>query len=102
MATKTVLAMAAALTCSLLAGGAWADQAPAAQPGASDARITQQVENKITTDFPNWAGRIQVTTQNGVVTLSGSAATVFGEQKMVEDAHSVSGVTRVRNEMRVV
>jgi hyperosmotically inducible periplasmic protein len=103
MATKTVLAMAAAVGCSLLAGGgAWADTAPAPDQAAMDARITGQVEDKLARDFPNWAGGIHVVTQNGVVTLSGYAATVIGEQKAIEDAHGVQGVTTVRNEMRLV
>ncbi len=110
MASKTVLAVAAALGCSMLSiggGTAWADSSAntnATQPdqGATDTRITGEVRNKLDRDFPDWAGRIQVTTQNGVVTLSGYAETAIGEQKAIEDARAVSGVTDVRNELRVV
>jgi osmotically-inducible protein OsmY len=103
MATKKVLALMAAVGCSLLAGGiVWADASTVPPQTGSDARITTEVLAKIQRDFPNWAGRIQVTTQNGVVTLSGDAATSAGELKVIEDAHAVTGVTRVRNEMQLV
>ncbi len=103
MATKTVLALMAAVASSWLAGGpVWADTSTVSQQTPSDARITGEVQQQIDRDFPDWAARIEVTTQNGVVTLSGYAATAVGEQKVIEDAHGVTGVTRVRNQMRVV
>jgi hyperosmotically inducible periplasmic protein len=103
MATKTVLAMAAALAGSLLAGGAvWAETTAAPQQTVQDTRITSEVVHKLNDDFPNWAAQIHVVTQNGVVTLSGYAETFTGEQQAVEDAHGVQGVTDVRNRLRVV
>jgi osmotically-inducible protein OsmY len=102
MATKTVLAIAAALGCSLLAGrAAWADVG-AADQSAQDARITRAVQQRLNDDFPNWAGQIQVVTQNGVVTLSGYAKTFVVEEKAVEDAHAVHGVMDVHNQLRLV
>jgi osmotically-inducible protein OsmY len=102
MTTKTILAVAV-LGCSLVAGGAaWAHSADTPQQATSDAQITQQVARHIDHDFPNWAARIDVSTQAGVVTLSGYAETPYSESKILEDAHGVPGVVRVRNDLRVV
>jgi osmotically-inducible protein OsmY len=102
MATKTILAVTAALGCSLLAGGAaWASATETSQQQPSDARITREVQQKLVSDFPQWGNRVAVTTQSGVVTLSGTADTFVEEEQALEDAHGVQGVTDVRNRMHV-
>jgi len=65
-------------------------------------RTTRQVARHIDHDFPNWAARIEVSTQAGVVTLSGYAETPYSESKMLEDAQGVRGVVRVQNDLRLV
>ena len=102
MATKTLLAAAAALGCAALAGtSAWATSgAPSA--GASDAHITQQIEHRLSRDFPNSVYRMRVTTQNGVVTLSGLADTGLAEEQALKDARSVPGVMKVQDRLQVV
>jgi osmotically-inducible protein OsmY len=102
MMTKTVLAVAAALACAAFAGAASAHSMDTPQQVVADAQITQQVASQIDRDFPNWAARIQVSTQAGVVTLSGYAETTYGERKILEDAQGVPGVVRVRNDLQVV
>jgi osmotically-inducible protein OsmY len=103
MATKRVLAVTAALGCTLFAGaGAWAHSSVAPQQGTTDVQITQQVARHIDRDFPNWAARIDVSTLAGVVTLSGYAETAYSEHKMLEDAQGVPGVIRVQNDLQVV
>jgi len=103
MRIKTHLAVTAALAYAGLAGSAaWAHSADTPQQTATDAQITQQVAHDINRDFPNSSARIEVSTQGGVVTLSGYAETTYGEQKMLADAQSVPGVVRVQNHLRVV
>ncbi|HTW38446.1 MAG TPA: BON domain-containing protein [Steroidobacteraceae bacterium] len=101
MARKTVLAMAAALGGAVLAGGAaWAASAPSGE--TADARITQQVEHKLSRDFPNSADRMRVSTQDGVVTLSGFADSGLAELQAIKDARAVPGVMHVKDQLQVV
>lgn len=101
MARKTVVAMAAALGCATLAGAAaWASSPPSDQ--TPDARITQQVEHKLSRDFPNSADRMRVSTEGGVVTLSGLADSGLAELQAIKDARAVPGVTHVKDQLQVV
>jgi len=106
MVTKLAWAGAAAVVLSgaLLAVSAGRANATTSDvPRASDVQITSQVEQKIVRDVPDASYRIRVSTQDGVVTLSGLADSVFAKAKVIEDAHAVAGVTAVKDgDLRVV
>jgi osmotically-inducible protein OsmY len=47
------------------------------------------------------ARRLHVETKDGVVTLSGQAGSGLAAAKAVQQAESIQGVTKVRNEMSI-
>jgi osmotically-inducible protein OsmY len=68
----------------------------------SDAEITTQVKTKLASDVsPSSVANIHVSTTNGIVTLSGAVET--GEVKSRADSvtTSVTGVSRVNDELQV-
>lgn len=92
--------IAAAVGCAaFLAGVAFADSNGA--PPASDAQITQRVMGKLAADDPQVARMIQVTTKDGVVTLSGLTFNGEDEAKVLRDARSVEGVVKVENRLSI-
>lgn len=66
-----------------------------------DSWITSKVKTEMIADKAVKAHNITVNTNNGVVTLSGTAGTVQESTKAVEIARSVKGVTAVENDIRV-
>lgn len=67
----------------------------------SDARILEDVNERLTDDPRVDATEIEVRVENREVTLTGSVAT-RSEKRHAEDvAHGVSGVTHVQNNLRV-
>jgi osmotically-inducible protein OsmY len=78
---------------------AHADTSAATQ--GSDAEITDRVIHVLTESDGDIAGRIHVSTENGVVTLEASGLTSAQALKALQHARQVSGVTQVRNRIRV-
>jgi hyperosmotically inducible periplasmic protein len=72
---------------------------PATQ--GSDAEITDRVVQALAESDGETAGRIHVSTVNGVVTLEGSGLSNAQVLKALQRAHQVSGVTEVRNRLKV-
>ncbi len=65
----------------------------------TDAQITERVKSKLFEKDREIAARIQVSTQDGVVTLSGGALTLQYEINAVRDASKVDGVVKVQNRL---
>lgn len=77
---------------------------PARSPGqmgalGNDETITAQVEARIAEDPTLGGNAIDVRTEGGVVTLSGTVQSSEQAQKLAELARSVEGVTEVDNKL---
>jgi hyperosmotically inducible protein len=96
-------ALAACLLALLLVAGTFAAGNSQAQSklGSLDASITRQVQNVLAHDPFLGAMSIRVETQSGVVNLSGFVRSVDDIAKAGELARAVSGVSAVRNGLRV-
>jgi hyperosmotically inducible protein len=68
---------------------------------ADDSWITSKVKSEMVANKQVRARDISVNTNRGVVTLSGSARTEEESNKAAEIAHSVKGVTDVKNDIHV-
>jgi osmotically-inducible protein OsmY len=103
MSSRNIRRLAAAIagSAALAAGSAAALAAANTNSSPSDAQITQQVKQKLARDLPDSLMRVQVETQNGVVTLSGRATSGMAELKAMQDARRVPGVTDVKDKMSV-
>ena len=66
-----------------------------------DSVITSKVKTEMTTDKEVKAHNIKVNTSRGIVTLTGTAATMQESEKAVQIARGVAGVRSVENEIRV-
>lgn len=66
-------------------------------PSANDAGITTQVQSKLAADSDTGSLKLNVATDGGVVTLSGSAATEIEQDKAEQIAKHTAGVKRVVN-----
>lgn len=66
-----------------------------------DAAITTKVKAAIAADKDLSAIRIDVDTQNGVVTLSGPAPTASAKEHASEIARNVKGVSSVNNQLTI-
>jgi osmotically-inducible protein OsmY len=66
-----------------------------------DAAITARVKDRLATKDPIIAARIDVSTQNGVVTLKGIALTQQYILNALHDASAVEGVVKVENRLRL-
>ena len=71
----------------------------AAADKVDDATITTKVNAALAADKDLSALKIDVDTQNGVVTLSGPAPTATAKQRASEIAHNVKGVNSVNNQL---
>jgi osmotically-inducible protein OsmY len=92
--------LAVAAGCAaFLTGVAFAGDGGA--PQASDATITHRVMGKLAVDDPEVARMIQVSTKDGVVTLSGLTFNGEDEAKVIRDAQSVEGVVTVKNRLSI-
>jgi osmotically-inducible protein OsmY len=65
----------------------------------TDAQITERVKTKLFEKDRDIAPRIQISTQDGVVTLSGNALTPQYAVNVIHDASRVDGVVKVRNHL---
>jgi len=99
--TKSMGAAAADSTRD--AGAAAADKTrelgSAAAGKLDDATITTKVNAALARDKDLSAIRIDVDTQNGVVTLTGPAPTASAKERASEVARQVQGVTSVNNQL---
>ena len=73
----------------------------AAAGKVDDASITVKVNSALAADKDLSAIKIDVDTQNGVVTLSGPAPTAAAKERASEVARNVKGVTSVNNQLTV-
>lgn len=97
MSRRTSFIAAGAL--ALVVGAAAAFGASAAP--ASDAQISDQVSARIAQTEPSLANRLQVSTKDGVVTLSGQAGSGLAVIKALQEARHVPGVVKVENHLTV-
>jgi osmotically-inducible protein OsmY len=94
--TRTKFLVAAAAGClTLVSGIALADGA------LTDDQITERVVGKLSVDDASVAKHLQVSTKEGVVTLSGNAMTASAVVRAVKDAESVVGVVKVQNHLSI-
>jgi len=92
--------LAVAAGCAaLLTGVAFAGNG--STPQASDATVTHRVMGKLAVDDPEVARMIQVSTKDGVVTLTGLTFNGDDEAKVIRDARSVEGVVSVKNRLSI-
>ncbi|MEX2272908.1 MAG: BON domain-containing protein [Vicinamibacterales bacterium] len=75
--------------------------AAAAACAASDPGITTAVKTKLAADDTVKAYQINVDTQQGVVTLTGTVATAAARDRALEIARGTDGVTRVDDRLTV-
>ena len=68
----------------------------------SDARIAEDVNDKLTDDWRLDASEISVEVKEGEVTLAGAVQSREDKRRAEDLAHDVSGVTHVQNNLRVV
>jgi osmotically-inducible protein OsmY len=66
-----------------------------------DSWITSKVKSEMIADKTVKARDIGVTTNRGVVNLSGNAATWVESNRAAEIAHGVKGVTQVQNDIHI-
>jgi hyperosmotically inducible periplasmic protein len=71
----------------------------AAPARVDDASITRQVSAAIAADQQLRAVRVDVDTQNGIVTLSGPAPTATAKEHAAEVARTIQGVISVNNQL---
>jgi osmotically-inducible protein OsmY len=67
----------------------------------SDERIREDVNERLTDDWRVDAIDIEVSVDNGVVTLAGRVASRAEKRRAEDIAESVSGVTDVSNQLRI-
>ena len=72
-----------------------------AKDAAADAAITSQVKVKLAADKDVSASKIDVSTDNGMVSLTGTVSSTTEEQKAVADAQAVDGVKMVHSHLKV-
>src|SRR3954462_4743508 len=71
------------------------------KPAKSDAQLSGEVQNKITSDGSLQGKQIAVQSSNGVVTLSGTVASDAERSAASNDAAQVEGVRQVLNNLTV-
>jgi osmotically-inducible protein OsmY len=84
----------------MLVAGCGKTIAPQSKPATDDLSITTRVKTALLND-PEIAGKIDVATANGVVTLSGTVKSPTERDKAVAVARKVSGVTDVKSALQV-
>jgi Predicted periplasmic or secreted lipoprotein len=84
----------------LTAGGAFANSEGSGQP-VTDTVITTKVKAELVKDDTTKARHINVTTKNGVVTLSGAVDSPTERAQAAQDAQKIEGVVRVDNRLSV-
>lgn len=103
LAISPVLLLAVLVACAghAVNGRPPAGGAAGAGTSAADDRITAQVKTVLLNDPQISATRIDVTTANGVVTISGIVRSQAEEQRAVQLARQVSGVKDVRSTLTI-
>ena len=96
----TVSIIAASL---LLAAGAAsaADEAGRSQQPVSDTVITAKVKAELVGNDTTKARDIDVSTQDGIVKLTGVVDSATAKQQAAQEAQTVKGVARVDNQLTV-
>jgi osmotically-inducible protein OsmY len=90
------------VACLASAGCAGTAMRPATASAATDdATITARVKTVLLNDTEVSATKIDVRTDNGVVTISGSVRSKAEEARAIELARQVSGVKDVRSTLQV-
>jgi osmotically-inducible protein OsmY len=88
------------VVCGLnLQGVASADTAPGSQ--SSDAALTARVVRQLAESDREIAPRVQVSAENGVVTLQANGLTSAQVAKLLVDARAIPGVTKVKNRLHI-
>jgi hyperosmotically inducible protein len=85
------------MLCAMLALAGCAGSGQKTGEYVDDSWITTKVKSEMIAEKTVDARHISVDTNNGVVTLGGSAANWAEANKAAEIAHSVKGVNRVQN-----
>jgi hyperosmotically inducible periplasmic protein len=91
---------AVALCCTFMAGAAFANDDDSRQP-VTDTVITTKVKAELAAEDETKARNINVTTENGVVRLSGMVDSAAEKKEAEKEARSVEGVTKVDNQLTV-
>ncbi len=101
---KLIVAAALGLGAVVTSAGYAADEGKPKQSVGeytSDAVVTTKVKAAIVGDSALSALDIAVVTNNGVVTLTGAVATAAQSDEATRLTRTVSGVTQVKNELKV-
>lgn len=100
MARKNLTYVALVLMAALMLGacGSLNKQTPA---GLDDAAIEADIRSKIAARVPEKTFAVEVEVDDGVVTLSGHAATAGQRQEILEATNSVDGVKRIINNIHI-
>jgi hyperosmotically inducible protein len=93
--------LASVLLAAALAACAPRHVSPAGTAAYDDVTITTRVKTALLNDPQVSALKIDVSTSEGIVTLSGTARNRGEEQKAVELARGVRGVKEVRSNLQV-
>jgi hyperosmotically inducible protein len=88
----------------LLSGNAWADDntpqhSDSLGAAVSDTATTAKVKERLASDSRLASAKISVTTNNGIVTLTGTAPSADASNAAEESAEGVSGVRSVDNQI---
>ncbi|HEY2177237.1 MAG TPA: BON domain-containing protein [Caulobacteraceae bacterium] len=84
-----------------LAVGDHSGEGPATYHADPDARIVDEINQRLTDDASLDAGAIEVASSAGAVTLAGQVTTSAQRHHAEELAHSVAGVSQVDNRLQV-
>ena len=84
-----------------LAVGDHSGEGPANYHADPDARIVDEINNRLTDHSGIDASRIEVASTSGAVTLNGQVTTSAQRHQAEELAHSVAGVSQVENRLQV-
>jgi osmotically-inducible protein OsmY len=93
-----VIATAAAGACTRTANE---ETATVEQPRYSDADITSAVQGRLYADHDIRGGRVDVSAENGVVTMRGMVSSEESKRQALQIAKGVEGVTDVRDELKI-
>jgi hyperosmotically inducible periplasmic protein len=99
---RPVLSLALAASISMLPACASSGTGSRAiSAGVDDASITAQVKTALLNDSQVNATKIDVSTSNGVVTMTGSVRSQPEQQRAIQLARQVSGVKDVRANLTI-
>ena len=105
LAGALVLLSVCACTAAVIGGAPGGYESPAGGTSAASARndatITSSINTRYVRDDLINAMDVRVSTNRGIVTLSGKVPNQTAARRAVDLAHSVSGVTRVVNRLTV-